>query len=110
MDKIRSFMTHNKHQELYDALLNSVCLDEAIASDPRAGLDKKKKRSRKGKDFEPSKYKVQTGSSKGKTPPKTSKPDKSVTTKESVEELIHEAAMDVEEPILDDVVNDADQP
>nr|GEU86116.1 hypothetical protein [Tanacetum cinerariifolium] len=51
-----------------------------------------------------------TGSSKGKTPPKTSKTDKSVTAKELVEEPVHEVAMDVEEPILDDVVNDANQP
>ncbi|GKB83890.1 hypothetical protein Tco_0950785 [Tanacetum coccineum] len=36
--------------------------------------------------------------------------NKSVTTEESVEEPVHEVAMDVEEPILDDVVNDEDQP
>ncbi|GJZ30800.1 hypothetical protein Tco_0575847 [Tanacetum coccineum] len=30
MDKSRSNMTHEKHQELYDALLNSIMLDEAI--------------------------------------------------------------------------------
>ncbi|GKC99996.1 hypothetical protein Tco_1170271, partial [Tanacetum coccineum] len=100
IDKSHSFMTHDKHQELYDALLNSVCLDEAIASgevnpdkvlrkrhrdedqDPPAGSDKKKKRSRKGKDFD----------------------------SKSVKEPIHEVAIDVEEPILDDVVNDVDQP
>ncbi|GKE86930.1 hypothetical protein Tco_1560672, partial [Tanacetum coccineum] len=32
MDKSRSYMTHDKHQELYDALLNSIMIDEAIAS------------------------------------------------------------------------------
>ncbi|GJR15568.1 hypothetical protein Tco_0798220 [Tanacetum coccineum] len=31
MDISRSYMTH-KHQELYDDLLNSMCLDDAIAS------------------------------------------------------------------------------
>ncbi|GJU93213.1 hypothetical protein Tco_1317969 [Tanacetum coccineum] len=36
--------------------------------------------------------------------------NKSLTTEESVEEHVHEVAMDVEEPILDDVVNDDDQP
>ncbi|GJV81725.1 hypothetical protein Tco_1517595 [Tanacetum coccineum] len=30
MDKSRSYMTHDNHQELYDALLNLICLDDAI--------------------------------------------------------------------------------
>ncbi|GJU18321.1 ribonuclease H-like domain-containing protein [Tanacetum coccineum] len=129
MDKSRSFMTHDKYQELYDALLNSVCLDEAIASsevnpdnvlrirhrdkgqDPPAGSDKEKKRCRKRKDSEPSKDKVQTGSSsKGKTQSKLSSTGESVNADETIEEQVHEDAMDVAEPILDDVVNDADQP
>ncbi|GJZ32192.1 hypothetical protein Tco_0577628 [Tanacetum coccineum] len=122
-------MTHDKHQELFDALLNSVCLDEAIArgednpnkvlrkrhhdedQDPLAGSNKEKKRSSLGKNFEPSKDKVQTGSSsKGIIQSKPSKTGKYVTVEESVAEPVHEVAMDVEEPILDDVVNDADQP
>nr|GEV91532.1 hypothetical protein [Tanacetum cinerariifolium] len=32
MDKIRSYVSHDKSQELYDALLNSITLDESIAS------------------------------------------------------------------------------
>ncbi|GJR86706.1 hypothetical protein Tco_0210717 [Tanacetum coccineum] len=32
MDRIRSYLTHDKHQDLYDALLNLIMLDEAIAS------------------------------------------------------------------------------
>ncbi|GKE13990.1 hypothetical protein Tco_1421567, partial [Tanacetum coccineum] len=32
MDISRSYMTHDKHQELYDDLLNSMCLDDAIKS------------------------------------------------------------------------------
>ncbi|GJV22528.1 hypothetical protein Tco_1371548 [Tanacetum coccineum] len=32
IDKSRSYMSHDKNQELYDALLNSIILDEAIAS------------------------------------------------------------------------------
>ncbi|GJT33594.1 hypothetical protein Tco_0924013 [Tanacetum coccineum] len=78
--------------------------------DPIAGSDKEKKRKRKVKDSKPSKDTTQIGSSKGKTPPKTSKTDKSITAEELVKEPIHEVAMDVEEPILDDVVNDVDQP
>nr|GEU98522.1 hypothetical protein [Tanacetum cinerariifolium] len=97
MDKSRSCMTRDKHQELYDALLNSIMLDEAIANgnvnpvkvlrkrdrdddqDHIVGSDQKKKKQRKGKDYEPSKDKIQTGSSK-------------------------------EEPIMDDMVNDSNQP
>ncbi|GJW77908.1 hypothetical protein Tco_0139590 [Tanacetum coccineum] len=122
MDRSRSYITHDKHQELYDALLYSMCLDDAIASgeinpykllrkrhrdkdqDPPTGSDKENNRSRKGKDSEPpkksSKYKE---SSKGKTPPKTSKTSKSVTTKESFVEPVNKVAMDVEEPIINDV-------
>ncbi|GJV89766.1 hypothetical protein Tco_1533704 [Tanacetum coccineum] len=32
MDKSRSYMTHDNHQELYDTLLNSIMLDKTIAS------------------------------------------------------------------------------
>ncbi|GJU44749.1 hypothetical protein Tco_1202015 [Tanacetum coccineum] len=49
-------------------------------------------------------------SSIGKTPTKTSKTGKSVTAKEPVKETVQEVPMDVEESILDDVVNDTDQP
>nr|GEW00923.1 hypothetical protein [Tanacetum cinerariifolium] len=73
MERSRSYMTHDKHQELYDALLNSMYLDDAMASgeisldkvlrkrncdedqDPPTGSDKENKRSRKGKDYEPPK-------------------------------------------------------
>nr|GEX48836.1 Gag-Pol polyprotein [Tanacetum cinerariifolium] len=97
MDKSRSYMTHEKHYDLYNGLSNSIMLDEAIASgdvnhdkvlrkrdcgndqDPIAGSDQGKKKRRKGKDIEPSKDKVQTDSSS-------------------------------KEPILDDVVNEVDQP
>ncbi|GKG07003.1 hypothetical protein Tco_0329972, partial [Tanacetum coccineum] len=96
-------MTHEKHSYLYNGLLNSIMLDEAIASgdvnpnkvlrkrdrgddqDPTTRSDQGKKKRRKGKDSKPSKDNVQT------------------------EEPLHEAEMDVEEPILDDVVHDADQ-
>ncbi|GKE20104.1 hypothetical protein Tco_1431616 [Tanacetum coccineum] len=54
-----------------------------------------------------SKDKVQTGSSsKGKTQSKPSSTDKPV----NAEEPLLKAEIDVEEPILDDVVNEADQP
>ncbi|GKB97048.1 hypothetical protein Tco_0983185 [Tanacetum coccineum] len=81
MDKSQSYMSHDKHQELFDALLNSIMLDKAIASgdvnpdkvlrkrdrrddqDPTAGSDQGKQKRRKGKDYESYKDKVQTGSS-----------------------------------------------
>ncbi|GKA83722.1 integrase, catalytic region, zinc finger, CCHC-type containing protein [Tanacetum coccineum] len=114
----------NNCLKLYDALLNSIMLDEAIASgdvnpdkvlrkrdygddqDPTTGSDQRKKKKRKGKDSKPSKDKVQTGSSsKGKTQSKPSSTNKPV----NAEKPLHEAEMNVEEPILDDVVNEADQ-
>ncbi|GJV58310.1 ribonuclease H-like domain-containing protein, partial [Tanacetum coccineum] len=73
MDKSRSYLTHDKHQVLFDALLNSILLDDAVArgqadpenvlrkrdrddKDPSAGPNqgKKTKRSRT-KESEPSK-------------------------------------------------------
>nr|GEU96814.1 hypothetical protein [Tanacetum cinerariifolium] len=38
MDKSRSYLTHDKHQALYDALFNSLCLDDVIVrgqADPK---------------------------------------------------------------------------
>ncbi|GKC23830.1 hypothetical protein Tco_1025980 [Tanacetum coccineum] len=75
--------------------------------DPTARSDQGKKKRRKGKDSDPSKDKVQTSSSsKSKTLSKPSSTDKFVNTKEP----LPEDEMDVEEPILDDAVNEADQP
>ncbi|GKC69736.1 hypothetical protein Tco_1115619 [Tanacetum coccineum] len=62
------------------------------------------KKRRKGKDSKTSKDKVQTGSSsKGKTQSKYSSTGKTVNADSPVEELVHEAAMDVQDPIMDDV-------
>ncbi|GKA40670.1 hypothetical protein Tco_0733263 [Tanacetum coccineum] len=130
MDKSRSYLTHDKHQELYNALLNSIILNEAIArgdvnqdkvlrkkdygddQDPSVRSDQgKEKKMRKRTNVEPSKKSsTSKESSKGKTSPKTSKIGKSVTTEEPIEEPIQEVPKNVEEPILNDVVNDADQP
>ncbi|GJZ34447.1 hypothetical protein Tco_0580264 [Tanacetum coccineum] len=125
MDKSQSYMSHDKHHDLYDALLNSIMLDEAIASgdvnpdkvlrkrdrcddqNPNVGSDEGKQKRRKGKDFDPSEDKVRTGSSlKGKTQLNPSSTGKLV----NAEEPLPEAEMDVAELILDDVVNEADQP
>ncbi|GJY89059.1 hypothetical protein Tco_0503687 [Tanacetum coccineum] len=123
--KIHSYLSHDKHQALFDALLNSMSLDDAIAhgqvdpkkvlrkrdrdnKDPSAGPNqgKKTKRSRT-KESDPSKKSsTSKESSKGKSPAKTSKSRKSIT----VEELVLEMASDDIEQTVDDVANDANQP
>ncbi|GJX46153.1 hypothetical protein Tco_0271343 [Tanacetum coccineum] len=121
MDKSRSYLTHDKHQALFDALLNSMSLDDAIArgqagpekvlrkrdrddKDPLAGPNqgKKTKRSRT-KESEPSKKSsTSKESSKGKSPTKTSKSRKFVTAEEPVEELVFEMASDDIKQTIDD--------
>ncbi|GJV18003.1 hypothetical protein Tco_0480757 [Tanacetum coccineum] len=44
MDKSRSYLTHDKHQVLFDALLNSILLDDVVArgqADPENVLRKR---------------------------------------------------------------------
>ncbi|GKB52203.1 hypothetical protein Tco_0902956 [Tanacetum coccineum] len=80
MQKSGSFLNDDKHLDLYNALMNSIGLDEAIEKrDLDLAHDKKRRR-------------------------------RNVNGKETVEEPVLEVAIDVEEPILDDVVNDANQP
>nr|GEV87927.1 retrovirus-related Pol polyprotein from transposon TNT 1-94 [Tanacetum cinerariifolium] len=82
MDRSRSYMTRKETEAMIKTLL----------------LDQTKGRRRD---------KVQIGSSSnGKTQSNPSSTDKPV----NAEEPLHEAEMDVEEPILDDVVNETDQP
>ncbi|GJR28871.1 hypothetical protein Tco_1105103 [Tanacetum coccineum] len=101
MDKSRSYLAHDKHQALFDTLLNSIVLDD---------VGKKTKRSRT-KESEPSKKSsTSKESSKGKSPSKTSKSDKSVTTEEPVEELVFKMPSNDIEQTVDDVENDANQP
>ncbi|GJZ11454.1 hypothetical protein Tco_0546213 [Tanacetum coccineum] len=103
MDKSRSYLTHDKHQVLFDALLNSILLDDAVArgqADPENVL---RKRDRDDKD--PS-----ARPNQGKSPTKTSKSSKSVTVEELVEEPLFEMASDDIVRTIDDVANDADQP
>ncbi|GKB20064.1 hypothetical protein Tco_0853987 [Tanacetum coccineum] len=122
MQKSGSFLDHDKHLDLYNALMISIGLDEAIEKreldsakvlkqkrgddedqDPPTNTNKEKKMRRR-KDVEPSKQSSTFKESpKGKTPPKTSKTGKSMNAEETVEEPIPKVAMDVEESILDDV-------
>ncbi|GJZ35985.1 hypothetical protein Tco_0581802 [Tanacetum coccineum] len=85
------------------------CHDDE-GQDPPPNSEKEQNKQRRKDTEPPNKSSTSKESSKVKTPPKTSKTSKSVTIEESVEEHVHEVAMDVEEPILDDVVNDVAQP
>ncbi|GKC15582.1 hypothetical protein Tco_1012364, partial [Tanacetum coccineum] len=124
IDKSHSYLTHDKHQALFDALLNLLSLDDAIArgqadlekvprkrdrddEDPSVVPNQGKKTKRSiTKDYKLSKKSsASKESSKGKSLAKTSKSGKSVTTKEPVEM----ASYDFEQTV-DDVANDADQP
>ncbi|GJV89456.1 hypothetical protein Tco_1533394 [Tanacetum coccineum] len=98
INKSYSYLTHDKHQALFDALLNSLSLDDAIARG-QANLEKVP-RKRDRDDEDPSAVPNQ-----GKSLAKTSKSGKSVTTKEPVE-----MASDDVEQTIDDVANDVDQP
>ncbi|GJX46154.1 hypothetical protein Tco_0271344 [Tanacetum coccineum] len=125
MDKSRSYLTHDKHQALFDALLNSMSLDDSIArgqanpekvlrkrdrddKDPlaRPNQGKKTKRSRT-KESEPSKKSsTSKESSKGKSPTKTSKSRKFVTADEPVFEMAFD---DIEQTIDDDSTQNKDK-
>ncbi|GKA09315.1 hypothetical protein Tco_0688646, partial [Tanacetum coccineum] len=120
MMKSKSYNRHLDHMKLYDALMDSLLIDENDMDkqledlptqkkrhrddqdqDPSANSEKEEKK-RNQKDFESSKKdKDQVGSSKkGKSPSKSSKIDKSMNAKESV----HDVEMDTGESVKDDVV------
>ncbi|GJU29246.1 hypothetical protein Tco_1172835 [Tanacetum coccineum] len=102
IDKILSYLTNDKHQDLFDVLLNSILLVDAVA---RAQADLEKVlRKRDHDDEDPS-----VGPNEGKSPVKTSKSGKSMTAEELVEEPVFEMASDDIEQTVDAVVNDADQ-
>ncbi|GKC69113.1 hypothetical protein Tco_1114996 [Tanacetum coccineum] len=121
---------HPAHKALYDALLQSIFVDENDMDrldvdpasqrkrrhedkdeDPSAVSDQGKKKRKQGDKFESSKKSsTSKESAKGKTPPKTSKTRKSVHAKDIVEEATHEVAMDVEEPTQENAKNNANQP
>nr|GEU64928.1 hypothetical protein [Tanacetum cinerariifolium] len=103
MDKSRSYLTHDKHQDLFNALFNSLSLDDAVAHG-EADVEKVMRKQDRD-DEDPS-----AGPNQGKSPAKTSKSSKSVTAEKPVEEPVYEMAFDDIEQTVDDVANDADQP
>ncbi|GJU43763.1 hypothetical protein Tco_1201029 [Tanacetum coccineum] len=128
----KSYKKHPAHKELYDALIQSLFVDEydmdKVAAtidpstqlkrnhddqdeDPTARSDQGKEKKRPRKDTQPSKKSsVSSESSKVKTLPKTSKYGKSVTAKEPHEKHVHEISMDAEENIVDEMSNADEQP
>ncbi|GJV67653.1 hypothetical protein Tco_1483162 [Tanacetum coccineum] len=79
--------------------------------EPPAGSDQRKKKRRTRKDAKPSmKSSKSKESAKGKTPSNTSKSGKSVSADKSIHESEHVMPMDVKDPNLDNVANDADEP
>ncbi|GJR87288.1 hypothetical protein Tco_0211299 [Tanacetum coccineum] len=126
IDKSSSYLTHDKHQALFDALLNSLSLDDAITrgqadltkvlkkrdrddKDPLARPNQgKKTKRRRTKESEPSKKSsTSKESSKGKSPAKTFKSSKSVTADEPVFEMAFD---DIEQTIDDDSTQNKDKP
>ncbi|GJZ95729.1 hypothetical protein Tco_0668063, partial [Tanacetum coccineum] len=89
-------------------VLKKRCNDDKD-EDPPVKSDKEKKR-KKRKDSEPSKDYQAGSSKKGNTPSKSSKTDKYVHAEETIKELAQEVAMDVEEPVEDEVVHNEEQP
>ncbi|GJV11195.1 hypothetical protein Tco_1352736 [Tanacetum coccineum] len=126
----KSYERHPTHKALYDALLESIFVDENDMDrlavdptsqrkrrhedkdeDPSAGSDQRKKKRKQGDKSESlKKSSTYKESSKGKTPPKTSMTGKSIHAEETVEEDTHEMAIDVEEPTQDNAEKNADQP
>nr|GEV12656.1 hypothetical protein [Tanacetum cinerariifolium] len=131
MSESKSFEKHPTHKALYDSLMLLLIKDEddmdkaaAISSthlkrqhddedeDPSAGLNQGKKTKRKkNQEYESSnKSSISKDTSKGNTPPKTLKSNKSMHAKESVAEPTEEVIMDVADNTANiDVVNDVDQ-
>ncbi|GJV05361.1 hypothetical protein Tco_1338930, partial [Tanacetum coccineum] len=120
MSKSKSFNTHLAHQELYDALMDSLLVDEDDMDnqfvdppslkkrrhddqDPPIDADKDTKKRRKDSDASSSsKSKDKVASSKeGKAPSKSSKSDKIV----DVEATVQDVAVDDEELAHDDVMD-----
>ncbi|GKB34745.1 hypothetical protein Tco_0879687 [Tanacetum coccineum] len=126
MNKSRSYLTHDKHQALFNSLLNSIYLDDIVArgqanlekilkkrdhdgddkdEDPSARPNQgKKTKRRRTKESESSK---KSSAFKGNSSPKIAKSDKPVHVEESVDVPIEEVIMDVAN---DTVVIDVDQP
>nr|GEV43311.1 hypothetical protein [Tanacetum cinerariifolium] len=132
MHKSQSHLTHETHQELYDALTWSILLDEATTKefdnpdkvlkkrdrgydqdeDPSVGSNQcnktKKRRVNESESYKNTSTTIE--SSKGKSPAKTFKYGKYVTAKELVVKPVFEIALDDVEQTVDEKVGDVGQP
>ncbi|GJY50528.1 hypothetical protein Tco_0441375 [Tanacetum coccineum] len=122
--EFKSYEKHLKHKALYDALMLSLIQDEDDLDrvvpdlrkrdheeddDPSARSNQRKRKRSSGKDSKPSNtYLASKKTSKGNTPPKSSKTGKFAFAEESVKEATDETMGD-KEPVQENV-NDADQP
>ncbi|GJS41619.1 hypothetical protein Tco_0566662 [Tanacetum coccineum] len=111
MDKSRSYLTHDKHQALFDALFNSLYLDDVIArgqADPEKIL---RKRDHDGDDKDEDPY---AGPNQGKKTKKRRTKESESSKKTSTTKETSKVAEPTKEVIMDTsndyVVNDADQP
>ncbi|GKA49283.1 hypothetical protein Tco_0742241 [Tanacetum coccineum] len=131
MNKSRSYLTHDKHQALFNSLLNSIYLDDIVArgqadtekimrkrdhgddkdEDPSPGPNQgKKTKRRRTKESESSKKTSTTKeTSKGNAQTKGSKSDKSVHVEESVAETTEEVIMDASNDDVGKTVDDSQE-
>ncbi|GKD90507.1 hypothetical protein Tco_1366014 [Tanacetum coccineum] len=101
----KSYEKHSAHKALYDALIQSLFVDE---DDMDRGKTTKRRRT---KESEPSmKSSISKETSKGNASPKASKTDKPVNAKETVAEPTEEVTIDAKENIVNDMGNTDEQP
>nr|GEW21820.1 uncharacterized mitochondrial protein AtMg00810-like [Tanacetum cinerariifolium] len=107
----KSHEKHLAHQALYDALIPSLFVDEDDMDQATTAIDQGMDKKRPRKDTQPSKKSsASKESSKGHTPPKSSKYGKSVTVEEPYEEHVHDMSLDAEENIVDETGNADEHP
>ncbi|GJV40172.1 hypothetical protein Tco_1418612 [Tanacetum coccineum] len=107
MDKIRCYLTHEKHQELYDSLLKSIMLDEAIAKGDVNPDNVLKKQDRDDdQDEDPSAGPNQGKKTKRRRTKEYESPRCHLPQKTHPKVIMD----DVDNMTNDDVVNDNDQP
>ncbi|GKA71228.1 hypothetical protein Tco_0777367, partial [Tanacetum coccineum] len=107
----KSHEKHPTHKDLYDALIQSLLVDENDMDRLAVDLASQRKRRHNDKDQDPPAGSDQSKeSAKGKIPSTTSKSGKSVPADKSVHKTEHVVQMDVEEPNLDNAANEADEP
>ncbi|GJU12228.1 hypothetical protein Tco_1134624 [Tanacetum coccineum] len=96
----KSYEKHPAHKELYNALIQSLFLDQDDMDQAATAMGQSALLKRKHDDQNEDPIE----SSKGSAPHKTSKSGKSVTAEEPDEEHVHDMSLDVEENIVNEMV------